>query len=97
MLFIVLTTDKAGAGQIRTDNRPQHLEYLSSFGDSIVAGGATLSEDGESATGSFLLVDMADRAAVDAFAAGDPFAKVGLFASTEIRRWRKVIFNPPAE
>ena len=39
----------------------------------------------------------ADRAAVDAFAAGDPFAKAGLFSATEIRRWRKVFFNPPAE
>ncbi len=46
-------------------------------------------------TGSFLLVDMADRAAAEAFAAGDPFAKAGLFEKTEIRRWRKVIFNPP--
>ncbi len=97
MLFIVLTTDKTGAGQVRADNRPQHLEYLKSFGDGIVAGGATLSDDGEAMTGSFLLVDMADRAAVDAFASGDPFAKAGLFAATEIRRWRKVIFNPPAE
>jgi uncharacterized protein YciI len=40
--------------------------------------------------------DMADRAAVEAFAGNDPFAKAGLFQSTEIRRWRKVIFNPAA-
>ena len=95
MLFIVLITDKAGAGQIRADNRPQHLAYLKSFGDGIVAGGATLSDDGEAMTGSFLLIDVADRAAAEAFAAGDPFAKAGLFEKTEIRRWRKVIFNPP--
>ena len=97
MYFIVLTTDKPGAAQIRADNRPAHLEYLKSFGKALVAGGATLGDDGESVTGSFLLVDMADRAAVESFAAGDPFAKAGLFAATEIRRWRKVIFNPPAE
>ena len=97
MLFIVLATDKAGSAQIRADNRPDHIEYLESFGDSLVAGGATLSDDGESMTGSFLLIDMADRAAAEAFAAGDPFAKAGLFESVEIRRWRKVFFNPPKD
>ncbi len=62
-----------------------------------MAGGATLSDDGESMTGSFLLIDMADRAVAEAFAAGDPFAKAGLFESVEIRRWRKVFFNPPKD
>jgi uncharacterized protein YciI len=97
MLFVVLTTDKPDAAEIRAGNRPEHLAYLEGFGDRIVAGGATLTDDGEAMTGSFLLVDMADRAAVEAFAAGDPFAKAGLFDKTEIRRWRKVIFNPPKD
>ena len=95
MLFVVLTTDKADSAHIRSGIRPEHLEYLESFGKKLVAGGATLSDDGESVTGSFLLVDVEDRAAAEAFAAGDPFAKAGLFEKTEIRRWRKVIFNPP--
>lgn len=97
MFFVVLTTDKPDASQVRADNRPAHLDYLKSFGSKIVAGGATLSDDGEAMTGSFLLIDVADRAAAEDFARNDPFAKAGLFASTEIRRWRKVIFNPPAE
>jgi len=97
MLFIVLATDKPGAAQVRADNRPDHISYLEGFGESIVAGGATLSDDGENVTGSFLLVDVADRAAAEAFAAGDPFAVAGLFESVEIRRWRKVFFNPPQD
>jgi len=88
---------KMDSGDIRTTSRPAHLQYLKGFGERIVAGGATLSDDGEAVTGSFLLVDMADRAAVEAFAGDDPFAKAGLFGSVEIRRWRKVIFNPPRE
>ncbi|MFQ5955795.1 MAG: YciI family protein [Kiloniellales bacterium] len=97
MYFVILATDKPNAAQIRAQARPAHLEYLKGFGDQIVAGGATLSDDGEGVTGSFLMVDMADRAAVAAFAHDDPFAKAGLFQSVEIRRWRKVIFNPPPE
>ncbi len=97
MLFVILATDRPDAGEIRTANRPAHLEYLKGFGDRIVAGGATLSDDGDGVTGSFLLVEAADRAAVEAFAGNDPFAKAGLFGSVEIRRWRKAIFNPPQE
>lgn len=97
MLFIVLTTDHPNSGHIRTENRPEHIDYLNGFGDKIAAGGATMSDDGESVTGSFLLVDVEDRAAAEDFARGDPFAKAGLFAKTEIRRWRKLIFNPPTD
>ncbi len=97
MFFIILTTDKPGASDIRTEHRPPHLEYLESFSDKLVAGGATLSDDGESVTGSFLLVDVADRAAAEEFARNDPFAKAGLFEKTEIRRWRNVFFNPPKD
>jgi uncharacterized protein YciI len=96
MLFVILATDKPGSAEIRSGNRPEHLEYLKGYGERIVAGGATLSDDGESMTGSFLMIDVEDRAAAEAFARNDPFAKAGLFESVEIRRWRKVIFNPPA-
>lgn len=97
MFFIVLTTDKPDSAEIRAANRPAHLEYLQSFGAQLVAGGATLTDDGEGMTGSFLLVDMTDRNAVEDFARNDPFAKAGLFDKTEIRRWRKVIFNAPQD
>jgi len=31
------------------------------------------------------------------FTSGDPFANAGLFQWVEIRRWRKMIFNPPQD
>lgn len=95
MYFVILTTDKANATHIRQEMRPAHLEYIRGFGTQIVAGGATLAEDGEVMTGSFILVDMADRGAVQAFLRNDPYVQAGLFDTVEIRRWRKVIFNAP--
>jgi uncharacterized protein YciI len=38
-----------------------------------------------------LAIEAADRAAAEAFAAADPYAKAGLFASVEIIAWKKVI------
>lgn len=96
MLFAIVAEDKPNSVAVRLATRAQHLEYLKSFGDRIVAAGPTLAADGETMNGSVLIVDAADRAAAEAFAAGDPYAKAGLFARTAIAPWRKVIFNPPA-
>jgi hypothetical protein len=54
------------------------------------------SDDGNSMTGSLLIMDFPDRAAVEAFAAGDPYAAAGLFESVVIRRWKKVLPAEPA-
>ncbi|MFQ5802652.1 MAG: YciI family protein [Candidatus Methylomirabilales bacterium] len=97
MYFVILTSDKPNSAHIRQGTRPAHLEYAQGFGKQIVAGGATLTDDGQTMTGSFLLVDMADRAAVEEFARNDPYGKAGLFEIVEIRRWLKVIFNAPQE
>ena len=96
MYFVILTTDKPNSAHIRQAARPAHLEYAERFGEQIVAAGATLTDDGQAMTGSFLLVDMADCAAVDEVVRNDSYVKAGLFERLEIRRWLKVVFNPPA-
>jgi hypothetical protein len=96
LLFAIITEDKANSRELRLATRATHLDYLQSFGTKIVAAGPLLGPDGESMTGSLLIVDVADRAAAEGFAAGDPYAKAGLFAKTTIAPWRKVVFNAPA-
>jgi uncharacterized protein len=95
MYFIILTTDRPDSTHIRQETRPAHLDYIQGFGKQIVAGGATLADDGEVMTGSFILVEMPDRGAVQAFLRNDPYVQAGLFDTVEVRRWRKVIFNAP--
>jgi uncharacterized protein YciI len=41
--------------------------------------------------GSLLILDVADRAAAEAWADGDPYAKAGLFETVEIHAWKQVI------
>lgn len=89
MLFAFFCTDKTDAGSIRQDNRPAHLEYLKA--SPVVVAGPTVSDDGETMTGSLVVLDLEDRAAAEAWAANDPYAKAGLFSSVEIRAWKKVI------
>jgi uncharacterized protein len=90
MQFVVYAVDKSGHAKLRADTRPVHLDYLRKHAGHIVIAGPILDEAGEDSIGSLLIMDFPDRAAVEAFAAGDPYAKAGLFASVRIRPWRKV-------
>lgn len=89
MLFLVYHQDREGAQEIRRANRPAHLEYVKGY--PLLIGGPTLSDDGESMTGTLIVVDLPDLAAAEAFVAGDPYVKAGLFQTTIVKRWRKVL------
>lgn len=91
MNFALYCIDKAGHSQLRADNRPAHLDYLKANLDRLVVAGPLLADDGVTVLGSLLIIEAADRAAAEAFAAGDPYAKAGLFESVTIRAFKKVL------
>ncbi len=90
MHFVLYCLDKPGHGPVRAENRPAHLDYLKSKLERIVVGGPMLGDDGETVLGSMLVIEAADRAEAEAFAAGDPYAKAGLFESVTISAYKKV-------
>lgn len=90
MLFVVRCVDKKDHLAVRQENRPTHVEYLKSQGAALFAAGPLL-DAAEQMCGSVVILDVADRAAAEAFAAGDPYAKAGLFESVTIDRWNKVL------
>ncbi|MEE4254384.1 MAG: YciI family protein [Desulfuromusa sp.] len=90
MLFVIRCVDKKDHLPVRQENRPAHVEYLKSFGEKLFAAGALL-DDNENMCGSVVILDLADKGEAEAFAAGDPYAKAGLFEQTTIDRWNKVL------
>lgn len=94
MLFVVTCIDKPGHLQVRLDNRPAHLDFLKANAAAVKAAGPFLSDDGESMVGSLLIVEAADRAALDAIVSADPYATAGLFESVTVRPWRWSVGNP---
>lgn len=91
MNFALYCIDKAGHSQVRADNRPAHLDYLKANLDRLMIAGPLLGDDGVTVQGSLLVIEAADRAAAQAFAAGDPYAKAGLFESVTIKAFKKVL------
>ncbi|MEN8832349.1 MAG: YciI family protein [Pacificibacter sp.] len=89
MKFAVMCTDKAGALQIRLDTRAEHLAYIEQTGV-VEQAGPFLNEAGEMC-GSLLILEVADLAAAQAWADGDPYAKADLFESVTVQAWKRVI------
>ncbi|MGB3280079.1 MAG: YciI family protein [Pseudorhodobacter sp.] len=81
--------DKPGALQIRKDNRAAHLAHIEATGVVEMAG-PLLSPEGEMC-GSLIVLDVEALAQAQEWAAADPYAKAGLFASVSISEWKKVV------
>ena len=90
MLFVITGFDRPGALELRLQVRPAHLDYLKSKAAQIRLGGPLLSES-DQPIGSLLIVEADDRAAAEAFAAGDPYRTERVFERVEIRPWRAAL------
>jgi uncharacterized protein YciI len=89
MRVALICTDKPGALQIRKDTRAAHLAYIEASGVVEMAG-PFLDADGQM-TGSLIVLTVDSLQAGEAWAAGDPYAKAGLFATVTVTEWKKVI------
>jgi hypothetical protein len=89
MRVAVICQDKPGHLQLRMDTRAAHLAYIEATGV-VEQGGPFLDAAGQMC-GSLLILEVADMAAAEAWAAGDPYARAGLFESVSLRPWKKVI------
>jgi uncharacterized protein len=89
MRVALICIDKPGHIEVRKANREAHLAHIRDTGVVEMAG-PFLSETGEMC-GSLIVLEVADLAAGQAWAAADPYARAGLFQSVDIREWKKVI------
>jgi uncharacterized protein len=96
LLYIIYQEDGPDSRAIRAARRGEHLAYLEKHQDILVLGGALLADDGATRVGSVFIVNVPGREAAEAFSAGEPFRKAGLFKSVKITHMRKGQWNPEA-
>jgi uncharacterized protein YciI len=91
LLFVLTCRDKPNSLDLRMATREDHIAYVrQNFEAGIVKlGGPFLDAEGQMC-GSMLIVETYDAAGAQAFSAGDPYTKAGLFESVEIRGYRVV-------
>jgi uncharacterized protein YciI len=90
VLFVITAFDRPGALALRLQVRPAHLDYLYGKTAQIKVAGPLLDEN-DQPIGSLLIIEADDRAGAEAFAAGDPYSREGVFERVEIRPWRAAL------
>jgi uncharacterized protein YciI len=93
MAYMIETWDGPGRAELRQNTRPAHMAYLDANVGRVLAAGAKLSDDGETASGTLYIIDTDSREEAEAFLAADPFTRAGLPELTVVSRWRKGFFN----
>lgn len=96
MLFLIHCTQKPGGQAIRDAHYDAHRAYLMGSQVDIKLAGPMVADDGGARIGSVFIVDVPDRAAAEAFSAGDPFTQHGLFERVLITRFLDVTRGKPA-
>ena len=87
--WIVKCMDKADSLPVRLENLDAHRAYLASDPIAIVVSGPLVADDGETMIGSFFIVEADSRDEVEAFQAGDPLFRAGVWERRDICRFFK--------
>lgn len=91
-LFAVHALDKPGALPLRLEHYAAHRSFLETdkeFGVAVVTSGPLQSDDGEIMVGSLFIMEAADRAAITAFVAADPFTTEAVWGEVQITRFHR--------
>lgn len=88
MRVALICIDKPDMVQLRLDNRAAHLAHIDASGIVEMAGPFL---DNGAMVGSLIVLSVDSMAQAQEWAANDPYAKAGLFASVDMREWKKVV------
>lgn len=91
MRWMLIAIDKPDHVEVRAAARPAHVEWVLGSLDHVVRAGPLLSDDGETMKGTVIEAEFDDRAAVEAWAAQDPYLAADLFESVTITAWTELI------
>jgi uncharacterized protein YciI len=91
MPFIVRCHYRPGGADERLHIRDVHISYMIAHRGVIETGGAIVSDDGRSALGMFLILNVESAADVEACLALEPYTRARLFQSRTIERLDRFI------
>jgi hypothetical protein len=87
-MFLCELIDGPDGARLRQTTGPAHHAYQRRVMDHFIARGPMRSDDGLSVIGTTYIIEVGDRAAAEAFVAGEPMTAAGVFSEVRIDRWR---------
>ena len=91
MEFLCHHRDRPGSLALRHALVEDHWSYMDRYAKELIARGPTLSDDGDTPTGSVHILDLPDPAAARTFAFDEPNYQAGVYRDVLLRRWRNVL------
>ncbi|WP_371552037.1 YciI family protein [Streptomyces sp. NBC_00554] len=91
MEFFCYHRDRPDSGKLRDELLEDHWSYMDGYAAEMIARGPTLTDDGETATGSVHILDLPDPATARAFAFDEPNYQAGAYRDVLLRRWRNLL------
>jgi hypothetical protein len=91
MDFFCYHRDRPESAALRDELREEHWSYMDRYQAELIARGPTLTDDGDTATGSVHIVGLPDAAAARAFAFDEPNYQAGVYRDVLLRRWRNLL------
>src|SRR4051812_36260126 len=88
MEYFVYGRDKPGTEALRERTTEAHWSFMDAYAGAMIARGPTLTDDGNTVTGSMHIVDLPDAEAARVFAFEEPYCRAGVFGEVLVRRWR---------
>ena len=88
MLYAFVLADRPDSAKLRERELSAHRAYLADVSDRMAFAGPLVAEDGLTAVGSLLVIDFPDLASAQAWLAGEPFTRAGVYASSRVTAFR---------
>ena len=92
MQFVSRALDGENTLEKRKEVRAEHLENLSRFEGKNLCSGALLDGEGNM-KGSMLVLEAESRAQIDAYLAGEPYLREGVWETVEVERMHVVFLD----
>ena len=95
MPWMITAEDSADGPRLRADKAVMdaHWAYEQSIKDRILCAGSLRTDDGKTAIGSLLVLDVETRDEALALFNADPATRSGLRTNVVVKRWNKAIFG----
>ena len=93
MQFVITAHDGENMLERRLAVRARHLENMAKVKGKVLCAGGLLDGEGKM-KGSVLIVDFENRAALDAYLAGEPYVVEGVWEKVEVEVMNVVVVNP---
>ncbi len=85
--WAIYCRDEPGKADARRALLHEQKDYVKSFGERVIGYGHFVSDDGGDTLGTSFFMQLADRAAANAFVSGDPMNRAAVYQRVDIHRW----------